>query len=196
MARIKFPQGTFSKEHFGSGKGQIKVTKNANNTYTLKFGRKEYTVSTEFYLQRLAVQSGYFDTAKYFKGFYYGTQAGREQRDEQFKENFRRAIDAKYRDASPKMIQMARALFENMTLEQRERFAEENKTVVESFFDYEDKVAGYYSSDYEPDREQANTDLNIDVIQVLIKEYPEWQQEEYRKIYNYAYYERRYNLNQ
>ena len=194
MARIKFPQGTFTKEHFGTAKDQIKVIHNLNDTYTLKLGRKSYTVSSEFYMDRLAVQSGYYETKKYFEGFFYGTEKGRMKRDETFVDNFEKAINAKYNDASPKLIQMAKKLFQNMTLEHRERFAEENKAVVESFFDYEDKSSIYFSDAYEPDREQANTDINTDVIQQLLQQYPEWQQEEYKKIYNFKYYQKRYKL--
>ena len=195
MAKIKFPRGFSNIEHFGSGRGKIHVSKLADGRVSLKRFRTTYVVDEEFYLERLSVAQGYADTGKYFKGFYWGTSAGMQEKDDIYTRNFNRAVRNKYGDASNKMQSYAKFMFKQLGMDGREQFSEMYPNDIEEVFQYEDRSNRYFGEEeYVRDIEQGNKDINT-LINDLESMFTEEQVAEMRKQFNYGYYQKRYGMN-
>ena len=120
----KYPSGVFNKDHFGIG--GIKVKFLDNDRVRLRYGKRQMTVSEEFYWSRLDVQFGYRDTEDFFNSFYWGTQAGIRERDANYKENFNVAIRSKFEKADTADLQYAVDIWKNMSFAERDKFTNEN----------------------------------------------------------------------
>lgn len=195
MARTIFPSGVFKQvEHFGSGRGQIKVTKLTNGRVLLKRFRTTYNVSEEFFLERMSKAVGYRDTGAFFKGFYWGTQEGIEEKDEQYQTNFNRAVRNKYGDASNKIQEYAKYMFKELGMDGRDDFTKMYPEDIEEVFQYEEQNAREWSEyGHVRDIAQGNADINT-LINDLESMFTEERVQEMRKKFNYGYYQKRYGM--
>ena len=194
MARIIFPNGLSKKELFGSGRGQIHVTKLADGRVTVKRHKTSYTVSEGFFLKRLEIAPGFNDVGAYFKGFYWGTSEGIKEKDSIYQKNFNRAVRMKYGDASNKMQEYAKHMFKVLGISGREKFTDLYPEDIEEVFQYEEEsVREWVEGGHERDIQQGNQDINR-IINDLESMFSPDEVEQMRKKFNYGYYQRRYGM--
>ena len=194
MARIIFPNGLSKKELFGSGRGQIHVTKLADGRVTVKRHKTSYTVSEEFFMKRLEISPGYTDVGAYFKGFYWGTEQGMKEKDNIYQTNFNRAVRMKYGDASNKMQEYTRYMFSRLGRSGREKFTDLYPEDIEEIFQYEEEsIKEWMEGGHTRYIQQGNQDINR-IINDLESMFSPEEVEQMRKKFNYRYYQRRYGM--
>lgn len=152
----------FNKDHFGIGGIKVKVLD--NNKVRLNYGKRQMTVSNEFYESRLEVQFGYSDTEDFFNSFFWGTRAGIRQKDKTYKKNFNDAIRAKFETAPTADLQYAVDIWKEMSFAERDKFTNENPEWVSQTFKYDEKRARDFDTEPEEDDELEESDVDYDSI--------------------------------